>query len=58
MCRIGWKEVRLEACTFTRDDAVPDEVTMPGPMGGRCLTRSEDRWPDAFYAGTVEGKCV
>ena len=44
-------KVRPEACSFTRDDAVPDEVTMPGPTGCRCLMRSEDRWPDAFYAG-------
>ena len=46
-------KVRPEACSFTRDDAVPDEVTMPGPTGCRCLTRSENRWPDTFYAGTV-----
>ena len=54
-----WLErIRPEACSFTRDDAVPDEVTMPGLTRCRCLTRSEDRWPDAFYAGAVEGKCV
>ena len=58
MCRIGWEEVHPKACSFMRDDAVPDEVTMPGPTGCRCLTRSKDRWPDVFYVGTVEGKCA
>ena len=44
---------RPEACSFTRDNAIPDEVMMLDPTGCRYLTRSEDRWPDAFYAGTV-----